>query len=83
MRMREMGLVTVWKKPYEADASKCIAKAKERPPYPRLSILQLTGAFVVLAIGYTLSASAFACEIRNRKCVIKERLYLAKRIRRQ
>lgn len=63
MRMREFGLITAWKRPYEADVSRCIDKAKEYPDNERLSLLHLTGAFTVLLVGFIISMVTFVIEI--------------------
>lgn len=66
MRMREFGLITYWKRAYEADASRCIYKAKEHAGIERLNVHHLTGAFAVLIIGSLVSLVVFLCENRTR-----------------
>lgn len=66
--MRGTGLMDIWTQWYQPDIRQCLAEAdkitknvsKSEPP--RLSLKNLTGAFVVLLIGYLVSFVAFLAE---------------------
>ena len=73
--MRAIGLIDIWTQWYQPDVQQCLAEAdkitksapKKEPP--RLSLKNLTGAFVVLLIGYLVSFLSFLAE--NIKCRIR------------
>jgi ionotropic glutamate receptor len=66
--MRAAGLMDIWTQWYQPDIQKCltekdkITKKVSRKESPRLSLKNLTGAFVVLLIGYLVSFVAFLAE---------------------
>lgn len=66
MRLHEFGLITKWKRPYEADVSRCISMANQYSKEERLALFRMTGAFAVLIAGYFLSLLIFLCEMRGR-----------------
>lgn len=74
MSMREMGLVGLWERWHEPDVRPCFPKShhnnkktktkktKKKKTLVRLTLTNLNGAFVVLAIGYLLSFLVFIRE---------------------
>lgn len=71
MSMREMGLISLWERWFEPDIRSCLLesqiknrrkKNKQKKPLVRLTVTNLTGAFVLLAIGYTVSLVIFVKE---------------------
>lgn len=70
LEMRDYGLVDVWTQWYQADVHKCHDKAdkivsRERTSSdnpPRLSLKNLTGAFVILIGGIILSFLVYVAE---------------------
>jgi|688.fasta_scaffold418678_1 ionotropic glutamate receptor len=66
--MRAIGLIDIWTRWYQPDVRQCLNEADKitktapkREP-PRLSRKNLTGAFVVLLIGYLVSFLVFLVE---------------------
>lgn len=69
MSMREMGLVSLWERWFEPSVRPCLLenhrgrrKKKQKKPLVRLTVTSLTGAFVLLAVGYTISFVIFIKE---------------------
>ena len=69
MSMREMGLVGLWERWHEPDVRPCFPKShhnkkkkKKKKTLVRLTLTNLNGAFVLLAIGYLLSFLVFIRE---------------------
>ena len=69
--MREVGLMGLWERWHEPDARPCFLKnsnskkkkkKKKKKPLVRLTLTNLNGAFVLLAIGYFVSFLAFIKE---------------------
>lgn len=66
--MRQAGLVVHWLKMFRADAGRCVAKAKEitsfspETSFAPLTLTNLHGAFVVLAVGYLAAFLVFIAE---------------------
>jgi len=67
MRMEGAGLLEFWLKQYSDDATYCLTKIrrqmKEKRGKRRLTLNNLSGAFLVLIIGYVLSIIAFIIEL--------------------
>lgn len=59
MHMREAGLVNQWNKKYQPDARECLVKDKKQRNPKKLTVGNFTGAFVLLGVGYLLSALVF------------------------
>jgi len=66
MRMESAGLLEFWLKQYSDDPSYCLAKIqremKEKGGKRRLTLNNLSGAFLGLIIGYIISTIAFIVE---------------------
>ena len=67
--MREMGFVGLWEKWFEPDVRPCLLKnkknqrkKKQKKPLVRLTLTNLTGAFVLLGAGYIASLLVFVKE---------------------
>jgi hypothetical protein len=64
------GFLDIWTQWYQPDVRKCLDKADKtmrlkpstRKDPPRLSLKNLTGAFVVLLVGYLFSFASFITE---------------------
>jgi ionotropic glutamate receptor len=75
--MRDFGLLDFWAKWYQPDVRQCLEKAdnimqlkkSSKKDSTRLSLKNLTGAFVILIVGYLVSFVAFLAEkiLRCRK----------------
>lgn len=64
LKAHEGGFISLWFDQYSVDASQCLNPLrKHKSDRIRLTIGGLSGAFVVLAFGYCLSAFAFISEI--------------------
>ena len=64
MRMREVGLNAKWERDRMPDAHQCVDVKKDSDPsgIKSIPIQGLSGAFLVLAIGYVASFGVFLCE---------------------
>ena len=68
LEMRAIGLIDIWTQWYQPDVRQCldeadkITKTAAQKEPPRLSLKNLTGAFVVLLIGYVVSFLVFLVE---------------------
>ena len=63
IELNSFGLVDHWIKSIQANPRHCLnAVTQKRSENPRLFLTNLTGAFVVLAIGYVLSFLVFCGE---------------------
>ena len=61
LRLQAAGLFGEWEKWYLPSTSKC-TKVNERKEMPRLSLKNLSSAFVLLIAGYLLSLAVFITE---------------------
>ena len=78
MRLKEAGLIDYWTSQFIPKIDKCLNKKVKDDPRIRLSMGHLSGAFVILLVGYVLAVIAFIGEIimgikRRREMVLKER----------
>ena len=55
MEMREFGLIEHWEKKFTPQPDECFDKYKEIPDKPRISLKNLSGAFVVLVVGFAIA----------------------------
>jgi hypothetical protein len=66
MKMEAAGLPGEWWKQYSDDSTYCLTKIqrkiKEKSGKKRLTVKNLSGAFIVLGIGYALAVIAFIFE---------------------
>lgn len=62
MRMRESGLLYYWTDLFIPPPTECLNSYREKPDRPRLTMMNLTCAFIILAIGYPASLIAFILE---------------------
>ena len=67
LEMRAIGLIDIWTQWYQPDVRQCLDEAEkitktaaQKEPH-RLSLQNLTGAFVVLLIGYVVSFLGILC----------------------
>jgi hypothetical protein len=54
IRMQETGLLDLWMKKIQPDVRRCTMVEKDAP-VANLSLLDMTGVFVILGIGYALA----------------------------
>ena len=75
MKMGEAGLLSHWEHYYfKALDSPCIMKTKKRRP-TKISLHNLTPAFVVLGIGFVASLVTFVSELLLYRTLRKTRIY--------
>jgi len=64
--MEAAGMLNFWRKQFAADPSRCLnnknSYAKKEGKKPRLSIIHLSGAFVLLVAGFIISGITFIFE---------------------
>lgn len=66
--MNAFGLIEHWIKFHQAMPHKCLAEAAQKQAaQPRLSLKNLTGAFIILLAGYVLSITVFIVEYLSAK----------------
>jgi len=72
LKMETAGLLNLWRKQFTADPSRCLnnknSDAQKGEEKPRLSIVHLSGAFVLLAAGFIISGITFIFEYFLVKC---------------
>ena len=69
MKMQSAGLFNHWGSMLMANPTVCLKEAQNRPlNNPRLTLVNLSGAFIVLVTGCALSAFVFICELVYKKC---------------
>ena len=61
LRLKESGLLNEWGSWYIPSTLKCM-ELNKRNEKPKLSIEHLSSAFVILIVGYILSAAVFVIE---------------------
>ena len=61
LRLKESGLLNEWGSWYIPSTSKCM-ELNKRNEKPKLSIEHLSSAFVILIVGYIISAAVFVIE---------------------
>ena len=62
--MDQAGMLNFWLKKESTNPRKCLEEARHKKrDVPRLSLSHLSSAFIVLAIGCTVSALVFSAEI--------------------
>jgi hypothetical protein len=70
LRLRETGLISYWEKNFQADPRPCLndnsqrRRGRDKSATPtRLSLKNLSGAFVILVVGYLIAFLVFLNEI--------------------
>lgn len=69
--MRESGLLYYWTNIFIPPPTECLNSYRQKPDRPRLTMRNLTCAFIILAIGYPVSLIVFILENilgRTKKC---------------
>ena len=71
MNAESVGLFQIWWKKTTADPTQCLNKNQDQKvKVPTLTLGHLSGAFVVLGVGYALSFLAFIFELIYQLCWI-------------
>jgi hypothetical protein len=60
--MKQFGLIQHWGKQFIPQPDECLNNYQDKPDKPRISLKNLSGAFLVLLVGSTASLFAFIIE---------------------
>lgn len=60
--MKQFGLIERWGKQFLAQPDECLNNYQDKPDKPRISLKNLSGAFLILLIGLATSSLIFVME---------------------
>jgi hypothetical protein len=62
LELRQFGLIQHWEKQFLPQPNDCLTNYQDIPKQPRISLKNLSGAFLILLVGLTASFFAFIVE---------------------
>ena len=62
LELRQFGLIQHWEKQFLPQPNECATKYLEKPEKPRISLKNLSGAFLLLLVGISVAILVFIIE---------------------